>query len=363
MSATGLIGSMDDFRSSLEAALERSKKEEELAFKNKIKTYIIESNISELNSNSLKGAFEIRNTANDSLKILRFRMKNNESKDFYLDVTDKRFWKLYSLQDSSNTGKIIKGLVESNFSRLDYLWLPSTSLEKYMCYGKETGFSLKFKNKLNNLTDDNKPRDISMRFWGGGAGDFLGSLRNNPPVQQGISLSSIGINHSVEGGYCKENISNFGKFTLMKGNSIDSHFNIVEKIKNDYSQIINKIESNYRLNIEKKGEGLKLSGGPIFVDFNDELEGIERLIDIMFSGKLPFRLSGVIDKESDSFYRIYGIDLHSNDLVNFEISPEWIAIYLNHTSCGNVVTRLVTNIQTYITSKIKVVGNDDAAIV
>jgi hypothetical protein len=363
MSAGGLIDRMEDFRSSLEAAMEKSEAEEELAFKNKIKTYIIESNISELDSNSLKGIFEIKNTLDDNLKILKLKARSNKLNDFYLDVTDKRFWKLYSLEDSSNTGRIIKGLIENNFSRLDYLWLPSIILERYMSLGKETGFSLKFKNKINNLLEDDRPKDVSMRFWGGGAKDILKSLRSNQPIEQGVSVSSIGINHFVEGGYCKENISNFGKFTLMKGNSIDSHFNIVEKIKNDYSKIIELIETNYRLDLEKNGGGLTLSGGPIFIDFNNEFENIEGLINIMFSGKMPFRLSGIINKESDSFYSIYGIDLHSNDLVNFEISPQWIAIYLNHASCGNVVTRLVTNIQTYITSKIKVVGNDDLKII
>lgn len=363
MSATGCIDCREDFRSSLEAAMEKSEAEEELAFKNKIKTYIIESNISELNHKSLKGIFEIKDTSDNSLKILRFKTRINEFNDFYLDVADKRFWKLYSVQDSSNTGRIIKGLIENNFSKLDYLWLPSIILERYMSLGQETGFSLKFKNKLNSSAEDNKPRDVSMRFWGGGAKAILNSLRSNQPIEQGVSISSIGINHLVEGGYCKENISNFGKFTLMKGNSIDSHFNVVEKIKSDYSKIIKLIETNYRLGTEMKGEGLILSGGPIFIDFNKELEDIEGLINTMFSGKMPFRLSGIINKESDSYYSIYGIDLHSNDLVNFEISPQWIAIYLNHTSCGNVVTRLVTNIQTYITSNIKVVGNDDVKII
>jgi len=356
------INCIEDLRSSLEAAMERSAREDESAFKNKIKTYIIESNVEETNLNSLKGLNGIKNTSNDNLKILKFKTESNEFKEFYLDIADKRFWKLYSLQDSANTGRIIKNLVESNYSRLDYLWLPSKVLERYMGLGKETGFSLKFKNKLNNL-DQEIPQDVSMRFWGGGAKAILKSLRDNQPIDQGISLSSIGINHFVEGGYCKENISNIGKFTLMKGNSVDSHFNILEKIKNDYSKIIENIETNYRINFKKKGDGLSLVGGPIFIDFIKGLENVENLIDIMFDGNLPFRLSGVIDKESDSFYRIYGIDLHSNDLVNFEVSPQWIAVYLNHTSCGNVVTRLITNIQTYITSKIKVVGNDGDSII
>jgi hypothetical protein len=241
--------------------------------------------------------------------------------------------------------------------------LPSVLLERYMDLGKETGFSLKFKNKFNRFDDEDELKDVSMRFWGGGAKKILEGLRNNPPIERGISLSSIGINHPVEGGFCKENISYFGRFTLMKGNSIDSHFNLLEKIKSDYARIINLIESNYRFDIKREDKGLRFSGSPMYIDFVDEIENLEALSNTLFSGKLPFRLDGIVQRDNESFYRVFGIDLHSNDLVNFELTPNWMAIYLNHTSCGNVMTRLVTNMQTYMTSKIKAVGDDDVRII
>ena len=49
---------------------------------------------------------------------------------------------------SQVTDRFIRNLVEKNFSKLDFLWLPSTLLENYMELGKDTGFSLKFKNKF-----------------------------------------------------------------------------------------------------------------------------------------------------------------------------------------------------------------------
>jgi hypothetical protein len=101
-------------------------------------------------------------------------------------------------------------------------------------------------------------KDVSMRFWGGGAKEVIDDLRNNPRLKQGINLSAIGLNHQIEDGFTKENISNSGRFTVMKGNSIDSHFNIVQKIKDDYSLTLNNIEEKYRIRFDKKECGFKI---------------------------------------------------------------------------------------------------------
>lgn len=340
--------------------MERTKNEDELEGRNKIKTYMIESNLPEISQNLLRGNFEIQNTMDDSLKILRSKL-NNRIFSFYLDVADNRFWKLYSTIDSSTTEKCVRKLVEANFSRLDYLWLPSTMLERYMSLGNETGFGLKFKNKFNYLDDE--VQDVSMRFWGGGVKEIIDGLRKNEKIERGISISSIGINYLVEGGYSKENISNKGRFTLMKGNSLDSHFNILEKIRSDYSRILNIFERNYRLCINKSEYGLEISGSPLCIEFGEEIVNIDKFVDILFSSRLPFRLSGIIKKESRDYFRVYGIDLHSNDLVNFEITPEWMEIYLSRNSCGNIITRIVTNMQMHMTSKIKLMGDGDGRII
>jgi hypothetical protein len=358
------IENISDLRSSLEAIIDKSDDtEDERNFKNKIKTYIIESNLPKDITNQLKGDFLLSDTYDKTLKILKARAKDNIFREFYLDIADNRFWKLYSLHDSSTSESVIRNLVERNFSMLDYLWLPSTLLEKYMGFGTETGFSLKFKNKFGILAKENKIDDMSMRFWGGNAKKIIEGLRRNEPIEKGISLSSIGLNHSVEGGFSKENISYFGRFTLMKGNSIDSHFNLVEKVKSDYSNMLRSLESNYRIDFEKNDYGLKLKGGPLYIEFGEELERLNDFVEVLFSSQYPFRLSGMIKKEDDFFYRVNGIDLHSNDLVNFEITPDRMAIYLNHNSCGNVITRLVANMQMYMTYKIKLVGEDDCRII
>lgn len=358
-----MVGNRKELRSVFTSYLERTEEQEELDLKKKLKTYIIESNIKEINSQFIKGPFTIQDTSDETLKILKVKLYEKSTFYLYLDIFDKRFWKLHSLYDSSLTVDIIKKLVEENFSRLDYLWLSSNLLEKYMNLGKNTGFGVRFKNKIIKNDNEDIIKDVSMRFWGGGAKEVIEDLRDNPRLVKGISLSSIGLNHFVEGGFSKENIANFGRFTLMKGNSIDSHFNIVQKIKDDYSEKLELIESKYRFRIEKKSNGFKLSGSPLYIDFSSPIEDIGSFTNILVSSKPPFRLSGVTQMENKSFVRVFGIDLHTNDLVNLEITPDYMAIYLNHNSCGNVVTRLLTNIQAHITSQIKLLGEDNERII
>jgi len=218
-------------RSLFTSLLDKIGTQDESDFKNKLKTYVIESNIAEINSETFKYPFKILNTSDETLKILKTTFNEKSYLYFYLDISDPRFWKLHSLYDSKLTEDIITKLVESNNSRLDYLWLSSNFLEKYMSFGKNNGFGVKFKNKFGDEKNEEEIKNISIRFWGGGAKEVIHDLKQNQRLVKGLSISSIGINNIIEGGFSNENIANFGRFTMMKGNSIDSHFKYPLQIK------------------------------------------------------------------------------------------------------------------------------------
>jgi len=363
MSKMPQIQNRKELRAVLSSALEKNGDEtEDLDFRKKLKTYVIESNIPEATSSSIKGFFEVENTEDRSLKILKANLNMKNPLRFYLDVSDQRFWKLHSLYDSIATEDVIKKMVEQNYSKLDFLWFSSNLLEKYMELGKQTGFGVKFKNKFSVEGNEEDIQDVSMRFWGGGAKEVIGDLRGNNRLVKGISLSSIGIKHSVEGGFTKENISNSGKFTVITGNSIDSHFSIVEKIKQDYSSKLKLIEEQ-RISVEKKDVGLNFKGSSLFIDFGKKLEDIPTFTEKLISATNPFRLAGTKEILNQNHVRVYALDLHSNDLLNIEITPDWMSISLGHKSCGNVVMRLLTNIQTHLTSEVKLMSVENERII
>ena len=357
------IKNRKELRGVLSTVLEHNGGEDEdLDFRKKLKTYILESNITDVTASSIKSFFHVEDTEDSSLKILKANLNVKNPLRFYLDISDNRFWKLHSLYDSIITEDVIKKMVEQNYSKLDFLWLSSNLLEKYMDFGKQTGFGVKFKNKFTRNGNDEEIRDVSMRFWGGGAGEVIEDLRGNDRLAKGISLSSIGINHHVEGGFTKENITNSGKFTVVTGNSIDGHFGIVEKIKQDYSKRLNLIEEQ-RISIEHNGVGLNFKGSSLFIDFDKPLEDIPSFTERLISATNPFRLAGTKEMLNKDYVRVFALDLHSNDLLNLEITPNWMSIALGHKSCGNVVMRLLTNIQTHLTSEVKLMSVENERII
>ena len=52
----------------------------------------------------------------------------------------------------------------------------------------------------------------------------------------------------------------------------------------------------------------------------------------------------------DDYAVVNAIDLHVGHKVKFEISPSFMRRYLPHASCGNVVSRLITNLEQHFHS-------------
>ena len=50
-------------------------------------------------------------------------------------------------------------------------------------------------------------------------------------------------------------------------------------------------------------------------------------------------------RRKDMQYSVPAVDLHDGSVINFEITPEAMRIYLSRGSCGNTVMRLLANMQ------------------
>lgn len=206
----------------------------------KIKTYIIESNISSPTSVSLIPKYSVmKATDNPNLKIFhlpdnKLKKGRTEKQLIYLDSSDPRFWLLHTNIGSKTMQFFVNDFVTSNNSQLDFSWFASNFLEKKCAIGQGEGFGLKYENSFLNGTDflDEGPlRRFSMLFWGGRPKDVLDGLKKNPGLVSGVSLSRVKRIFRTDDGYVKENISRDGQFTLTKGDSIDSHLLAVDNIK------------------------------------------------------------------------------------------------------------------------------------
>jgi hypothetical protein len=167
----------------------------------------------------------------------------------------------------------------------------------------------------------------------------------------------------TEDGFVKENISRDGQFTLTKGNSIDSHLLAVDNIKIQYESIIQTIENDYRINFSTTENGYNVKGTYSVIKLEKRIDNFQLFLDHLLSGYQPFRIFGLTNNVTKDFAKVFAIDLHTNHKFNMEIFPDAIRVYLYKNSCGNVLTRLMTNLQQYYDSQITLRGSDNEQLI
>ena len=348
----------------IEEAEANKKEEEKWTGDKKIKTYIIESNNSEPEYAVWPESTQLIKTQDKNLRLVITKI-NDVEKINYLDFSDKRFWYLHSVEDSNNIKKIIKELIVRNRNKLDYCWYASNFIEKKVGFGEGEGFNIKFRNEfLTEEEDSENLKQFSMLFWGGRPHEVLDKLRQKDNLlATGMTLTQIKQTFRTEYGVVKESINYNGNFTLNKGDSIISYFDTLDKVKYEYFELLKKIEDEYRIKFDKNENGIKVNGMYSLIEFGKELENLDLFINRIFSAKSPFRLWGIPQRLRKDFVRVLAVDLHTFDRFTLEITPKYMRVFLSENSCGNVITRLVTNLQLYFDSQIKLIGYEDEQLI
>lgn len=323
-----------------------------------LKSYLIETDRESLSQNFLDQEelnIKVLPTNDEGFFHLRARgYSPNGTTDLYLDELDDRFWVVHSVAPREATDSIVEKLIFPRFTKLDYPWLPNKMLEDI---GRQPGsifrrFSLKFEDEFSKEENGKIPDvgGLSMQLWGETALKVLKTLRDNEDLRQSTPLSTVGIKKELEDETVIDDITYYSKFTA-RGDSVDGHFQQVQNLKNTYSELLHRIEDDHSIKHGSKGSGGTISGSPLLLVFNREIEALDEFMDALFSSKKPFRLWGVRNQLEEEYYRVSSVDLHTGDKLNLEICPEWIRIYLPEDSCGNVILRLFTNIQHYFDSQ------------
>ncbi|MGH2637912.1 MAG: hypothetical protein ACRDF4_01280 [Rhabdochlamydiaceae bacterium] len=321
----------------------------------KPKTYLVESNagLEKLHQNG----YAIRPSEDRTLTNI---LCSNQFY-LYLDTLDPRYWKIHSIYYADQSDNAIDSMVAHNPNQLDYFWLSSSSLEQIGKDKQGTGFGLSFSDYFSPNKDD-KP-SLSMRLWGGNTNSILKGLRTIPEIKGQISLTNISIDYLTDDGHSNENIYQNGKLTARSGDSIDSHYNLIEKVNVDYKNLIEEIESGYEFEYDYREFYCSIKGTYSVINFESDLRNLEKFAENLTSGNEPFRIWGLWKAISEKHIKIKGVDLHTNSPLELEILPREIRIFLRKGSCGNIVTRLITNIQTRFHSGSGLIGIDRADII
>ena len=344
--------------------IEDEESEEEKRNDKKLKTYIIESNITTPEKiNYFPMGSQL--SKSDDPNLFNITIGQGKREVIYVDNTDKRFWLLHTGAESNLANEFIKELVTKNKSNLDFSWFSSNFLENKCSIGKWDGFGLKYENSFipKDRVDDDNLRSFSMLLWGGRPQEILSGLKSNSDLLSSVSLASIKNIYTTDAGFVKENINREGKFTLTKGDSIDSHLLAVEKVKDNYSTLIGTIEDNYRIGYESSENRLSVKGTYSLLKFHKRIENLEIFLERIFLCALPFRIFGIVESKEEDFIKILAVDLHTLDKFDIELAPDYMRIFLYKNSCGNIITRLMTNLQEYYDSQISLLGNDSEQLI
>lgn len=331
----------------------------------KIKTYLIESNIQ-----SPEGLADLPMSASltktEDPRLMLLRIPHRHDQDLcYVDSSNPRFWSLHTNAESGLMDAFVEQMISRSKSHLDNAWFSSDFLEGKCNLGVGEGFGLRYQNTFANEVEgieEKRLRSFSMLFWGGNPKDVLERLRSTANLASGVTLSRVKQVFRTEHGYVKENISGDGKFTLTKGNSFESHLLLLDKIKASYQQLISKLESEYRIRHETTDYGLKVRGTYCTIRLGREIEDLEKFLDELAGCTLPFRIFGMCDFVDREFAKVAAVDLHTSHKFNMEVAPTFIRVFLSQESCGNVVTRLLANLQQFYDSQTQLIGYDNERI-
>lgn len=348
------------------------KEEQEQNFnQNLVKTYLIEGHINQTDNPShddflrffknktkdLEYKVQLKETEEEFLYKLLF-----DETEFFLDAEkDKRFFMLHSSERSKATDTNIDRLLKY-IPNFDNVWLSKKLMKSTEDYTTWRGISINHDKIDVEKTEENSEK-LNLKINNSSETKVKGLINLLASDEQfsyttGIShLSLLSQEKQDAASRIIDDLRYDGKFST-RGKSFNRHLWLVNKLYTDYKELVYNIEKNYSISIENN----KLMGLPINIEFKRDDLSAEYIIKAIFSNKKPFKLWGYADKIDDGYYKVLAVDLHNGNQgnkINFEITKDFISIYLSKKNCGNTIARLVCNIQQYLDSQIKVWGGKD----
>jgi len=319
-----------------------------------LKSYLVETNSKPSESYlTEKFQFKIRPTGLDNLKILQLGLGMSKSAEFYVDMQDERFWVMHTGALANDAHRLVSLLTHIPEFQFDRAWIPAQMLEGVTKTqaNRFEGFGLDYYDYFVPEDSGEVPiEELSMSVSGSNAKQALDAMRSKPALQKSVSYNKIRIKRGDVLKFAKDDITQWGNFSVKDGDSIDDHIALVEEVRGDYRQAVSQVEKS-RL-VGKESGNPRLEGKAFNITFESASPGLEFFIERLFSGTEPFRLWGIKSRVDKDYYQVNAIDLHSGYPLDFEIAPGLIRVYLSDRTCGNALLRLYVNLQHYFDSRV-----------
>lgn len=330
-----------------------SKAEEEIDHERgrprQLKSFIIESNSqvpTEFNAGSVSGV--IQPTGVQDISVVQLS-KGNKTAPFFLDTSDKRFWVLHTNALSDVAQKIVGYLVRSRNYEFDHAWFSSNMLSDISAMQGNTynGFRTTYNDLFFEEDEEVPVEELMINIAGRSSSKALAAIRSESDLQNALAFSRIRVVRGKKPIFSEDDISFSGFFVVKGGTSIDDHISLVDHSKKLYNEKIREVE-DFRIGVKTVDDRTLVEGKAFDFEFKRNIDDLGMFIERIMSPR--FRIWGIKSKITNSHYQFLAVDLHTGDPFDVELSNNLMRVYLPKGSCGNVVLRLLVNLQHFFDS-------------
>ena len=332
----------------------------------------------------------LRRTDDDALFWLGHNEQGHEA-EFIVDCLNPRFLVFHTLSNVEHSDRFIVDRLTQYRPEFDLFWFPGSLLERVEGRERVVGWEAQFEP----LVDVDFPRVEAQAAEGSATipesqksdDDYLEDVAMEPPARSlhrprvnidleypdalktykrlkqaptllpDVPLNAVLAERQDEEvtSYARARITSKGKVTG-RGPDFSSYLQIVDGTLDDYARIIEGLEARHCLRLDAReyedGTVLRVTGEPFSIKFSRDIDA-RRLVNLMFDCARPFRLMGEVQEIDENYFAVDAIDLHVNQPVGFEISPNFIRIYLYEGTCGNTLVRIIRSLEHHVDSKLE----------
>lgn len=344
-----------------------------------VKSYLIEAHHSREDPVADRLRLVFRDVARlRDASLMRATDKRGDT--YFVDLRHPRFQVLHSIEVSSRTDQVFERLTGGEAAGFDHVWMPGGFLRE-MQRGHLTGFKFRYQTGVVGAVAID-PEDVDLE-----TGERLPPIRGRSRFSMTVSedataereygrllrqsafrgrkaleqVQFMSVDDDDPADYIVNGVYSYGK-VIGKGTSVGGHFLTVDAIIDAYARVITRIEEEFAVGWVPTVGGHALRGEPFVFWFPDDIEvtDLRSFADSLFSSGPPFRLFGIPHGARDERIDVEAIDLHSGDSLAFELTRNWMRVYLPRGACGNAIARLYANLQHALSSDMRLtVGNGD----
>lgn len=252
-----------------------------------------------------------------------------EPHTFYLDATDERVWKVYSLLDATESYRLVDRWV-SLWRGLDHCWLTRRQLLHWEGEPawQRRGLGLKF---ADGLTPEENQENFSLKAWYGASHRLSGLEQILSSVQEQFAINSVRW-QKISGGSVELSAEWYsdGTVTFNRAASVEDAMFAVTSMANRYSD-----------DLARATELRNTTLGAFEVDFSQPV-ALEAFSAVASRGGGPMRLWLVETESSAQMKRFSGVDMHSWDRVLIDLTSDHAFVTIPGDGCVNAVPRIAT---------------------